>query len=216
MTDSSPARRLRAIHPLRWSIHLGALVISLALASTMIVWPRWVEMDALENAIQMQEATGQEIENQIELTRRLVEQQRNWSRHERRVFLSPESSQIPGLARQAARHSGAQLIHAELTNRPSRRWGDVQLEMLQTGGMAQNEARIEARLLFLEMEGDFSSLYRSLGMLFSQQQAIVPEKWEIRRAGGGNLRAAISATVFLVTEEESTPAEPGPQVEIRG
>lgn len=212
--------RARAVHPFRWAIYSGALLVCLFVAGFTILWPGWVEVDGLRTALRIQSEREQEVEEHTQSIRRLVDQQRAWARSDRRIYLENELRHVPALIKQAASAHGSRCTRVTLTKRQSERWGGLQIQALRWSETAASAARIESRVVVVHLEGSFEGIYRTVSALMSQQQAFLPERWDlVRTTGGGPVRATISATLFSVIEGDEPPPLPaaGAQMaEVRG
>jgi hypothetical protein len=93
------------------------------------------------------------------------------------------------------------------------RWRTVTVDADADGApdpAAAPQAAIRPQPVRIELQGPFEKVYRTVTLLSQQQHLFVPDRWELTPASegsrpGGDVRAVLRATVFVIQEPGTVP-----------
>jgi len=182
-----------------------------ALSASVLVWPNWAAADKSRTTLEIVRERETTITDQLDLARAMAERLRDWKQDGRRVFLEEELPLYPALVRQAVQQTGVKLEAVEVTRRATNRFRPLRVPSSALGDDEGGE-EIQPRAVRIVLRGSFDAVYRTIAMLGQQQQLFVPERWDIGAGGGGELRADLWATIFVVKGAgETMKPVPAPQ-----
>ncbi len=222
LLSSRPHSGPRRLDWRRLVLHIAATSASAALAGAILVWPQWVVLDGSRNALAVQQSREHELNDRLANLRLLSGRLRDWKRAERRVLLLAEVANYARQVRATATQEGAVAAAVEVTDRPSSRWRAARISALGLEEAVGDQAgEIQPRAVRIVLRGTFSTIYRTIAALTTDQWIFVPDRWDIaagetpRTASSTGtpaetgqlhpLRAEVWATVFLAREPETAP-----------
>jgi hypothetical protein len=200
-TPAAPKRPLRVR---RWVYHAMLFAASAAGGGALLVWPQWIALDGSRNTLQIQQDRERELTDRLETARAMTDRLRLWDREGRRVFLTSEVARYPLMAAALGKREGAAQVKAEVTQASSSRWRAVTLDK-SLGAVDDAAGEIRPQLVRVTARGNFDRVYRTVAGLTQQQQLFIPERWQLVGSPGGELKAEILGTVFVVHQPEDEP-----------
>lgn len=222
LRSPQPNTETRRLDWRRLVLHIAASCASAALAGAILVWPQWVLLDGSRSALTVQQSREHELNDRLANLRLLTGRLRDWKRSERRVLLLPEVATYARQVRATAAQEGAVAAAVEITDRPCSRWRPARISALGLEEAVGDQAgEIQPRAVRIVLRGTFSSIYRTVAALTTDQWIFVPDRWDIaagetpaaasstdttgEASQRRTLRAELWATVFLAREPETAP-----------
>jgi hypothetical protein len=217
----------------RWFLHTGLLFAFAGIGGALVIWPQWLAAEQAWTAVRAQASQERELVARVRQMSLPSSAAEAWPQDRRRVFLEDEVEQYPVIARAVARREGARVELVQITSHPSRRWRSQSVPPPSPvttpedpwagegpAGFSLTPGEIQPRTVRIVLTGDFKSIYRAVTSLCNQQQLFIPDAWDLtvvppkgRKPGeekpaATELRAEISATLFVVREPEEEQTQP--------
>lgn len=190
--------------------HLSLLAAFAAAGGSLLVWPQWVLLDGNRTALAIQRDREQELTDRFEHLRALNARLRDWSRHDRKVWLPEEAQALRHQAAAVASQEGARLHDVRISARVSPRWHSlVERGALLASSAAGSSAEVRPSSATFVLSGPFPAVYRAATRLCRSKQLIIPDSWQLAPTKPNRpheVRLQLTATLFVLREEEDGAA----------